>query len=59
MDLLGFFGRGGNTRGMLGVLDPVASKVGPGALRSDPRALRVDSEALRVDPSRAGPVYLA
>src|SRR5919202_2688217 len=49
---LGFFGMGGgNTRGMLGSPDPVARKVGPGALRSDPGAFRVDPEALRVDIS--------
>ena len=48
-----------STRGMLGVFDPVAPEVGPGALRSDPGAPGGDPEALRVDPSRAGPVYLA
>ena len=44
---------------MLGVLDPVAPKVGPGALRSGPGALRSDLEALRLDPSCASPLYLA
>ena len=42
---------GGDTRGMLGSPDPVARKVGRGALRCDPRAFRGDLEALRVDTS--------
>jgi hypothetical protein len=44
---------------MLGVLDPVATKVGPGTLGSDPGALRSDLEALRLDLSCASPLYLA
>ena len=43
---------------MLGIFDPVASRVGRGAFRSDSGALRGDPEALRVDISCAGPVHL-
>jgi len=57
--LLGFLATGGNARGMLRILDPMARRVGRGALRSDSGALRGYPEALRVDLGCAGPVYLA